>query len=103
MLVRIPARALPGGVGQRLAKVSDEKFGETAKIVVVALPTRLEAGQTVQRAAIIYRKDVLFPCAEFVVREVEGDHSVAGARQVFEVRECLVSLFVHIALLVKGA
>jgi hypothetical protein len=35
---------MAGGVGQRLAKVSDENFGKTAKIVDVALPTHRKAG-----------------------------------------------------------
>jgi hypothetical protein len=43
---------------------------------------------------MIYRKEVsvLFSYAYRVaaVREVEGDHLVAGARQVLEVLECLV-------------
>jgi hypothetical protein len=45
-------------------------------------------------AAIIYFKEVsvLFPDAECVVavREVEGDHPIAGAHQVLDVIACLV-------------
>jgi hypothetical protein len=41
-------------------------------------------------------------CA-IAVREVEGDHPIAGSRQVLEVLECLVREFVVLAVLVQGA